>query len=198
MTAVTTATARPAEAHAGAHDEPFRARANRLGLWFFIASEAFLFSAAIAARFALTGQERPEHLNQELGLLITGVLLASSLSAYSAESSIAAGDRRGMLRNLALTIGFGLVFMVGVVLEWREGLEFFPPSTPYGSAFFTLIGLHAFHVTTGLIALGVVLHLGRRGRFSAQDHWGVEGVVKYWHFVDVAWVFLYPALYLVG
>lgn len=178
--------------------QAFRPRANRLGLWLFLASESFLFSAAITARFALVGQDRPEQLNQGLGLVITGVLLLSSLSAYSAETAIRHGDSRGLVRNLAATIGLGMVFMVGVTIEWREGLEFFPPSTPFGSAFFTLIGLHAFHVTTGLVALGIVLHLARRGRFDARDHWGVEGTVKYWHFVDVAWVFIYPTLYLVG
>ncbi len=34
--------------------------------------------------------------------------------------------------------------------------------------------------------------------FSAEKHWGVEAVIKYWHFVDVVWVFFYPALYLVS
>jgi len=45
--------------------------------------------------------------------------------------------------------------------------------------------------------VGVYLH-GRRGRYGPGDYWPVEGVVKYWHFVDVAWVFIYPTLYLVG
>lgn len=89
--------------------------------------------------------------------------------------------------------------MVGVVLEWREGLEFFPPSTLYGSVFFTLIGLHAFHVFTRVVALAALLFAGRDGRFLGPDaYWPVEGVVKYWHFVDVAWVFIFPTLYLVG
>lgn len=181
-----------------AHPHAYRARANHLGLWFFIASEAFLFAAMISSRFVLLGVERPEHLNQGLGLVISFVLLGSSLSAYRGEMAIAHGDTRGMLRYLRLTILLGLVFTAGVVMEWREGLEFFPPSTLFGSVFFTLIGLHAFHVLTGVGALAVVIRLGKRGRFSAHDHWGVEGVVKYWHFVDVAWVFIFPTIYLVS
>lgn len=176
----------------------YRARANHLGLWFFIASEAFLFAAMISARYVLLGVQRPAHLNQGLGLVISIVLLASSLSAYRAETAIAHGDQVGMVRFLRLTILLGLIFTVGVVLEWREALEFFPPDTLFGSVFFTLIGLHAFHVLTGVGALAVVLRLGRRGRFSADDHWGVEGVIKYWHFVDVAWVFIFPTVYLVS
>jgi cytochrome c oxidase subunit 3 len=59
-----------------------------------------------------------------------------------------------------------------------------------------LIGLHAFHVLTGLIGLSIVLSLGSRGHYGSTDFWAVEGVVKYWHFVDLAWVLIYPTLYL--
>jgi cytochrome c oxidase subunit 3 len=61
-----------------------------------------------------------------------------------------------------------------------------------------MTGIHAFHVLTGLIALTIVYRLGRDGRFTHENYWGVEGTVKYWHFVDVAWVFIYPTLYLVN
>jgi cytochrome c oxidase subunit 3 len=174
-----------------------RLRTNRLGLWLFIASESFLFAALISARFYLLGTERAEHLNQLLGFAITNVLLASSLFAYRAEAAARFGDQRGFRRATATTIGLGLLFMVGVVLEFREGLEFFPPGTLYGSAFFTLVGFHAFHVFTGIVALAALLWTGRDGRFGPDNHWPVEGVVKYWHFVDVAWVFIFPTLYLV-
>ena len=184
--------------HVEVAGDPHRLRMNRTGLWFFIASEAFLFSAAIAARFVVAGVQRPKDLNQALGLAISIVLVLSSVTAYSAESSIAHGDRRGMVRNLTLTILLGLVFIVGVVVEWSEGLRHFPPGTIFGTAFFTLIGMHAFHVLTGIIALAFVLRLGRKGSFGPDDYWPVEGAVKYWHFVDVAWVFIFPTLYLVS
>lgn len=184
-----------ARAHA---ETPTRLRANQLGLWFFIASEAFLFSAVITSRYFVLGLSRPKELNQPLGLAISLILLLSSLTAYRAETSIAHDDRAGFLKTVAFTILLGTLFLVGVVLEWREGLRFFPPHTLYGSAFFTLVGMHAFHVLTGLIAFVVVLGLGKRGRFGSHDYWGVEGVVKYWHFVDVAWVFIFPTLYLVS
>lgn len=50
----------------------------------------------------------------------------------------------------------------------------------------------------GLAGLAVVAGLVRRGRFDSRDRWGVEGVIKYWHFVDVAWVFIFPTIYLVS
>lgn len=173
-----------------------RPRANRLGLWLFFSSESFLFAAFIAARFVSSGTAKPENLNQPLALGITIVLLASSISAYLAETSIAHGNRRGFIKYLSTTILLGLIFLVGVVFEFREALEFFPPSTIYGSNFVALIGLHGFHVFTGILALVVVLSLGKRGHFGSDDYWGVEGVIKYWHFVDLAWVVIYPTLYL--
>lgn len=181
----------------GAEDPVERLRTNRIGLWLFIASESFLFAALISARFYLLGTERAEHLNQLLGFAITNVLLASSLFAYRAETAAWFGDQRGFRRATATTIGLGLLFMVGVVLEWAEGFAHFPPHTLYGSVFFTLTGFHAFHVFTGIVALAALLWTGRTGRFGPENHWPVEGVVKYWHFVDVAWVFIFPTLYLV-
>jgi cytochrome c oxidase subunit 3 len=143
-----------------------------------------------------SGTDKPAELNQALALTLTAVLLASSISAYLAETSIAHGDRRGFLRYVLVTIALGLLFMGGVVFEFREALELFPPSTIYGSSFVTLIGLHGFHVFTGVVALAVIHNLGRQGHFDANDYWGAEGVIKYWHFVDLAWVVIYPTLYL--
>ncbi|MFQ5523905.1 MAG: heme-copper oxidase subunit III [Acidimicrobiia bacterium] len=174
----------------------YRPRANRLGLWLFFASEAFLFGAFISARYVTAGVDKPEQLNQALALALTVVLLGSSISAYLAESSIAHGDRRRFLRYVLVTIALGVVFLGGVVLEFREALEFFPPSTIYGSNFVALIGLHGFHVFTGVVGLLVIWNLGRKGHFGPGDYWGAEGVIKYWHFVDLAWVIIYPTLYL--
>ncbi len=175
-----------------------RLRANRLGLWLFIASEGFLFSSALAARYYLLGFYRPKELNQPLGFTITAILLLSGLFAYRAEACIAHDDRRGFLSNILVAIALGLAFLVGVGLEWKEGFEFFPPSTVYGTAFFTLTGLHAFHVLTGVLALGFAAVVGAKGRFSPENYWGAEGAIKYWHFVDVVWVFVFPTLYLVS
>jgi cytochrome c oxidase subunit 3 len=173
-------------------------RNGRAGLWLFIVSEAALFSAFVAARYLNLGTARPPELNQPLGLVITAILLLSSLTAYRAETSIAHGDRKRFLRNTLLTVLLAAVFLVGVVIEWIEGFHFFPPSTRYGTSFFSLTGLHGLHVLSGAVLLAGVYFHGRRGRYGPEDYWPVEGVVKYWHFVDVAWVFIYPTLYLVG
>ena len=174
----------------------YQPKANLLGLWIFFASETFLFAAMISARFFTSGTDKPEHLNQALALLLTAVLLLSSISAYLSEVAIAHDRRRAYMAYTRATFILGLVFLFGVMFEWREALEHFPPSTIYGSAFFALVGLHAFHVLTGVAAFAVMLNLGAQGHFGSQDSWAPEGVVKYWHFVDLMWVFIYPTLYL--
>jgi len=171
---------------------------NLIGLWLFILSETFLFGALISTRFYLQGVHRPDHLNQPLGLVISIILLLSSLLAYRGEMGASIGDTKRFRNNILGTILLAALFLVGVGYEWYEAFKHFPPSTGYGTVFFTMTGLHAVHVLSGMLALIIVWFMGLDGRFNESNYWAVEGTVKYWHFVDVAWVFIYPTLYLVN
>lgn len=170
---------------------------NRVGYWLFLLSESMLFLGLLAGRFYLQGTYRPEALSQVLGLVITSVLLLSSLTAYLSEVAIAHNDRTGFLRHTVLTIILGLVFIGGVAVEWSQAFVHFPPQTGFGTVFFSMTGVHALHVISGIFLLALMYWHGRRGKYSAEQHWPPEAVVKYWHFVDVVWVFFYVALYLV-
>ena len=170
---------------------------NRLGLWLFIISDAFMFAGLLITRFYLLGEHRP-HLDQNLGLAVTAVLLASSFFMNRAEVMIAHGDRRGFLVSTFMTMFLGLLFLAGVVgVEWRSA-PFGPASGASGSVFYMMTGMHAFHVLTGVMVLVVILVNGLRGHYSGERHWAVEACANYWHFVDVVWQFFYPALYLIG
>jgi cytochrome c oxidase subunit 3 len=197
MTVDTTPDVQQGDAHAEYHqDTSFQPQANRIGLWLFIVSEVFLFGAFLSARYFSTGTLKPEELNQALALVLTIVLLISSVSAYLAETSIAFNYRKRFIFFTLFTILMGLVFLGGVAIELKEAIHAYPPETPYGSSYFMLIGLHAFHVVTGLVGLAIILVLGIKRRYDSQNYWGAEGVVKYWHFVDLAWVIISPTLYL--
>lgn len=169
---------------------------DRFGFWLFILSESMIFLALLASRFYLTGFDVPEEANQVVALIITGILLLSSGTAYLAEVASRFGDGQLYRRAMMATLGLGALFLVGVVLEWREAFHAFPPSTLFGSSFFLMTGMHAFHVLTGMIFLGIVYRMSSGA--PASHKWPVEASVKYWHFVDVVWVFFYPALYLVN
>lgn len=201
------------EAHDGhGHELPYSAqlRNNRMALWLFCFSEIFMFGALLSARFVLWGNTRPE-LSQVVGLITTTVLLLSSFFMNRAESAIAHDDRKTFLNGLLITAFLGLLFFIGVVvLEWNIfgleldlfGVEWFghlkPTDGVLGGVFFAMTGLHALHVLSGIVMILIVWNNGRRGHFSAEKHWGIEATAIYWHYVDIVWVFFYPALYLIG
>jgi cytochrome c oxidase subunit 3 len=184
------------------HDEnsyEYKTATNRIGLWLFLVSDSFVFGGLMVMRINLLGLSHP-HLDQNLGLIVTGVLLVSSFFMNRGETLMAGGDRKGFITNTLITFILGLGFLIGVVfVEWpnaiAEGIT--PGSGPAGAAFFMMTGMHAFHVVTGLIFLLVVLNNARKGLYDVK-HYPVEAVAVYWHFVDVVWIFFYPALYLIG
>jgi cytochrome c oxidase subunit 3 len=171
---------------------------NRLGLWLFIASDAFVFGGLFISRFYLLGTgERPE-VSQILGLGVTAILLLSSFFMNRAETAMAHGDRKSFLNGTLITLILGTIFLVGVVgVEWQIA-PFSAADGAAASLFYTMTGFHAFHVLTGVIFLLVIYLNGRKGLYSAERHWAVEAGAVYWHFVDVVWIFFYPALYLIG
>jgi cytochrome c oxidase subunit 3 len=171
---------------------------NRLGLWLFILSDAFVFAGLLVSRFYLLGTgERPE-VSQLVGFVVTFILLISSFFMNRAETAMAYGDRKGFLRGLLITLVLGILFLIGVVgIEWQIA-PFGPGDGAAASLFFAMTGFHALHVLTGVIFLAIVYNNGRRGHYSAERHWAVEAAAVYWHFVDVVWIFFYPALYLIG
>lgn len=170
---------------------------DRIGYWMFLGSESMLFLGLLASRFYLQGTFRPGSLDQTLGLIITSILLLSSLTAYRAETAITHSDQRTFLNSTLLTIVLGVIFLAGVAYEWAQAFLHFPPNTGFGTIFFSMTGMHALHVFSGILLLLLLYRNGRAGIYSQENHWAPEAIVKYWHFVDVVWVFFYAALYLV-
>jgi len=175
-----------------------RESANRLGLWLFILSDAFMFGGLYVSRFYLLGTDTRPEVSQILGFVVTVVLLASSFFMNRAETAMAHGDQKAFLRGTLITLVLGVIFLFGVVgVEWQV-VPFGPGDGAAASLFYTMTGWHAFHVLTGVIFLAVVYNNGRKGMYTAERHWAVEASAVYWHFIDVVWIFFYPALYLIG
>jgi len=171
---------------------------NRIGLWLFIASDTFVFAGLYASRFYLLGTSQRPELNPILGFVVTSILLMSSFFINRAEISMEYSDIKSFTRNCLITILLGVLFLIGVVgLEWQIA-----PGTPADGAiwslFYTMTGFHAFHVLTGVFFLVIVYRNARKGLYNGERHWPVEASAVYWHFVDVVWIFFYPALYLIG
>ncbi len=180
-----------------AHSFAYKLRTNRIGLWLFFVSDLFMFAALLVTRFYLLGGQRPD-IDQFVGLIVTSVLLISSFFMNRAEVNISQGNQKSFVRNALITMVLGIGFLVGVLgVEWRLA-PFGPSDGPAGAVFYMMTGMHAFHVLTGVIFLGIVIRNGRNGRYTAEKHWAVEAAANYWHFVDLVWIFFYPALYLIG
>ena len=148
-----------------------------------------------ASRFYIAGTAISPHLNQLLGLGITSLLLLSSFTAYRAETAFTHGNTSHGRMMLLATVLMGLMFFGGVVYEWS--IAEFSPSEAYGTAFFSMTGMHAFHVVTGVFFLLLMWARSGDGKFTGGTNaWPIAAAVIYWHFVDVVWVFFYPTLYL--
>jgi cytochrome c oxidase subunit 3 len=203
-----------------AHELPYgqQLRANRLGLWLFLISEIFLFVGLFAARFYLWRDEagsvvRPE-TDQLAGLIATVILLISSYFMVRAEVAVQNNETKKMLNSLVITFIMGLIFLLSVVLiEWGVldmilentlGVRLFahapikPTDGAFGAVFYGMTGMHALHVISGLFLIFFMWTNGRKGRFTQDRHWGIEACAVYWHYVDVVWIFFYPAIYLIG
>jgi cytochrome c oxidase subunit 3 len=178
-----------------------------LGMILFITSEVMFFSGLFAAYFATRAANANEWppdvfagILDPLGLIIiaTIILIASSFTCQFAVWSIRRGDRRGFIRNIAITFILGVTFLAMQAIDYGilfgEGLTL--ASGPFGTTYFTLTGFHGAHVFGGVLMLGVILYRGMAGQFSAKHHDAVEAVSLYWHFVDVVWILLFSILYL--
>lgn len=193
-------------------------RRNRMGFWLFFLSETFIFGGLLVARFFLWGNTRPSMEDTVIGpialhyqiipLIITAVLLLSSFFMNRAEVAIANDDRKTFSRSILMTTLLGLIFLLGVIFfEWGWktvdgqfvlGRHIGPTDGVFGAVLYAMTGMHALHVLSGLILLALVWNLGRKGHFTPEKHWGVEATAIYWHYVDLVWVFFYPAIYLIG
>ncbi len=129
----------------------------------------------------------------------TVILLTSSVTVHFAHTALKAGNRKGLISWLSLTVGLGVLFLILQGMEYIEAYDHYGltlDSGIYGSTFFLLTGFHGFHVTLGTFMLAVMLARALKGHFKPDDHFGFEAASWYWHFVDVVWVGLFIFVYL--
>jgi cytochrome c oxidase subunit 3 len=130
--------------------------------------------------------------------LNTVLLLSSAVTVTWAHWGLKKGNRTQLIVGLILTILLGATFEGFQVFEYTEAYTEFHltlASGIYGTTFFTLTGLHAMHVSVGLIMLTVILIRCLKGHFLPEHHFAFEAVSWYWHFVDVVWLILFVFVY---
>ena len=201
-----------AHAEAAGHEHHGPPPANRssrldpatLGMFLFIASEAMLFGAFFTAYFFVrvvnpdapaTWPPPPFEFPVFVASVNTAILVASSFTIHWATQAIKRGDRNGLRAGLVITILLGSAFLLTQMVEYSH-VGFNTSDGAFASVFFGLTGLHGAHVFVGLSLLTMAAVRSFRGHYSPEHHHGVEIPGIYWHFVDVMWIIVFFAVYV--
>ena len=138
------------------------------------------------------------HMDMTPIIVNTVVLLSSGGTVHMAQVNLKKGRIRAFQVWLGATILLGVAFIGGQVLEYQhlihEGLT--APGSVYGTAFYSLTGVHGLHVVAGIVALCAILGLSFTGFITKERASGVEGAFIYWHFVDAIWILVFSFIYL--
>ena len=169
------------------------------GMCCLIATEAALFAYLLFSYFYLGSQSHggwvPELPRLNVALPNTLLLIASSFVLNWGERGVRQGERGRLLTGLGLTVLLGLVFVGLQALEWHNK-PFGLGDNAYASSYFITTGFHMLHVIGGLVMLAVLLLWASAGKFSAERHAAVSIGSLYWHFVDIVWLCVFSAFYL--
>jgi cytochrome c oxidase subunit 3/cytochrome o ubiquinol oxidase subunit 3 len=169
-----------------------------------IAAESAIFTIFVVAYIFYIGKSvagpTPKDV-LDLPIFTTICLLSSSLTIHLAVRSL----RNAKVGAFGLwwftTIALGAIFLVGTGREWRQliyekGLTV--STNLFGTTYYSLVGLHAFHVTVGLIFLTIGMIFVLLGKVKPEHSKRAEIFSLYWHFVDVVWVIVFTVVYVIG
>jgi len=173
-------------------------------MYCLIAAEAAIFTIFVVAYLFYVGKSvsgpKPKDV-LHAPVLYTVCLLASSLTIHAAVRRLARGEMAAFARWWVLTILLGGTFLYGTAREWihligQDGLTV--STNLFGTTYYSLVGLHAFHVTMGLLALITVALFYFTARLGSEHTERLEVLSLYWHFVDAVWIVVFTVVYVVG
>src|ERR1700761_1254956 len=170
---------------------PYR---GKVGMACLIIAESAIFTIFVVAYLyyigkSLSGPTPREVL--ETPIFYTICLLSSSLTIHLAAKCLARGIGFAFLGFWLLTIALGGLFLYGTAQEWhrliyQHGLTI--STNLFGTTYYSIVGLHAFHVIVGLIMLSIVALFGLAGRIGTRQSSRIEVISMYWPFVDCVWI----------
>src|ERR1700741_5202939 len=180
---------------------PYRGKVAMAGL---IIAESAIFTIFVVAYLFYLGKStagpKPSEV-LETPIFYTICLLSSSLTIHLAAKCLARGIGFAFLGFWLLTIALGGLFLYGTAMEWHRliyehGLTI--STNLFGTTYYSLVGLHGFHVTAGLVMLLTVAVLGLCGRVGVKQSGHIEVLSMYWHFVDAVCVVVFTVVYVLG
>ncbi|MBC5809930.1 MAG: heme-copper oxidase subunit III, partial [Candidatus Eremiobacteraeota bacterium] len=183
-------------------DRPYREQRELrlLGFVLFLCSDVVLFSAFIFAYLYLrssvpnwppiTKAGQLPRFDVAFAAINSVVLFGSGATMHFAMESWKRANRAGFNMWIIATIVLGIAFLGGQAYEYHSVTITWAGST-MGASFFTLTGMHGFHVFIGVIYLIVLYMQANRGVYTFSKYFGLTAGTLYWHFVDVIWVALF-------
>lgn len=176
---------------------------GRVGIICLIATEAALFTIFAVAYVYYIGKSITAPYPKdvlELPIWATTALLSSSITVFLAEHAAKHKKMGAFKLWLGITILLGAEFLRQTGIEWRQLIEhdhLTITTNLFGTTFYSLVGLHASHVTLGLILLLLTFLISLRGGMNTQSR-RFEFLSWYWHFVDAVWIVVFTVVYIVG
>jgi len=173
-------------------------------MWCLIAAESAIFSIFVVAYLYYVGKSLSGPMPNDVlrvPIFDSICLFSSGVTIGWAERAIEQGDLREFRRWLLLTIALGAVFITGTAREWVRliYIERLTISTNlFGTTFYSLVGLHAFHVIVGLTGLSIILAFTVQGLVRREHAKRIGVFAMYWHFVDAIWAVVLLVVYVIG
>jgi cytochrome c oxidase subunit III len=201
MTAPLNAPALTLPGHELAWKPPSR---GRVGMYALIAAESAIFTIFVVAYLFYIGKNLSGPMSREVlspPIFYTVCLLSSSLTIHFATKTLRSGRVRSFGAWLLLTIALGAIFLYGTASEWhrliyKDGLTI--STNLFGTTYFSLVGLHGFHVIVGLMCLCIVMAFTLSGLIKQEYAEHIDVLSLYWHFVDAVWIVVFTVVYVIG
>ncbi len=173
-----------------------------VGVMIWLGSEFMFFSGLFAAFFTIRANAKVwpppgTHLDTVQAAIFTVVLLASSPTMQVAVWAQENGQFKKARNWIIVSIVLGAAFLANQAYEWKT-LPFRPRTNAYGSLFYIMTGLHGLHVLLGLVAMIALLGRLAGSKRDPGETAVVQAVSYYWHFVDIVWIGLFSALFLLS
>ena len=169
-----------------------------------IVAESAIFTIFVVAYLfylgkSLTGPTPKDVL--EVPIFYTICLLSSSITIHFAVRALRLGNIGGFKARWFATIALGAAFLYGTAHEWhrliyQDGLTI--STNLFGTTYYSLVGLHGFHVVVGFICLSTVMAFALLGDVQQQHSYRIDVLSLYWHFVDVVWIVVFTVVYIIG
>jgi cytochrome o ubiquinol oxidase subunit III len=186
------------------HEHPEGA-STYLGFWVYVMSDCLIFACLFATFGVLGGNyaagPAPKDVFElPIVAVNTAMLLLSSITYGFAMLAMEKEKVGATLAWLAITALFGASF-VGIELHEFAGLIHegaTPERSAFLSSFFTLVGTHGLHVTSGLVWMVVLMiQVATKGLIAANKR-RLMCLSMFWHFLDVVWIGVFTFVYLLG